>query len=125
MLGSFGDIPFEVPAAPSVARHTAAADWAFHEVIGGAPIREKVGEEAGELRLIVELQRRAAGSTINIEDRLERLRSAASDGEVRRLIIGDENFGQHVLESVDTEYERIVGGRAMKARVDLQFTEHN
>jgi phage protein U len=126
MIGSFGSIPFEVPLAPdSGATHSHSAEWAKHEVVGGAPVLEKTGRAADEYQMRVRLRRRWGDTVIEVGLALEGLRRKVDDGTPERLIIGEEYFGRFVLESVDTTYQRMTGVWVDAANVDLTFREYH
>jgi len=125
MIGSFGSIAFEVPLAPDTgASHSRSAEWAQHEVVGGAPALEKTGRGGDEYQMNVRLRRRWGDTVVDVASELESLRRKVDDGTPERLIIGEENFGRFVLESVNTTYQRMTGGRVDAATADLTFREY-
>jgi len=125
MIGSFGDITFEVPLAPETAEHSKAADYASHEVVGGAPIRERVGEAADEVSFTIRLRRRWMDTVVNVGRELETLRGKVDADEPERLLVGPDVLGRYVLTAVDTTYVRASEDRIDAADVDLTFEEYN
>jgi len=126
MIGSFGSVAFEVPLAPdSGASHSRSVQWAQHEVVGGAPALEKTGRAADEYQMTIRLRRRWGETVVDVAAELERLREKANEGAPERLIVGEENFGRFVLESVDTTYQRMTGERVDAATADLTFKEYH
>ena len=126
MIGSFGNIAFEVPLAPDTgASHSRSVQFAEHEVVGGAPVLEKTGRAADEYQMSIRLRRRWGSAVVDVAAELESLRQKAEEGDPERLIIGEENFGRFVLEDVDTTYQRMTGERVDAATADLSFREYN
>jgi len=124
MIASFGDIVFEIPLAPESASHSTSASLAAHEIVGGTPLIERTGQESGEIGMSVRLKRHWQEGTVDIENELKKLRALVG-ADPERLMLGDTDFGRYVLESVDTDYERMTGERVDEASVDLTFTEWN
>jgi len=125
MIGSFGDIAFEVPLAPETAEHSTAANYASHEVIGGAPIRERVGNTADEVSFTIRLRRQWMDVVVDVEQELETLRAKVEADEPEFLALGPEVLGRYVLTAVDTTYVRASEDRIDAADVDLTFEEYN
>jgi len=125
MIGSFGDITFEVPLAPETAEHSRGAEYSAHEVVGGTPVKERVGDEADEVSFSIRLRRRWMDTVVNVERELETLRAKVDADEPEQLVLGPEPFGRFVLTRVDTTYVRMSGERVEAADVDLTFEEYN
>ena len=104
MIGSFGDITFEVPLAPETAEHSKAAD---------------------EVSFTIRLRRRWMDTVVNVGRELETLRGKVDADEPERLLVGPDVLGRYVLTAVDTTYVRASEDRIDAADVDLTFEEYN
>jgi len=125
MIGSFGEITFEVGRAPEPGlSEERAASYEEHNVIGGAPPLERTGRAATTLRLTLRLRGEVAPFDLNVAEELEALRSAL-EGEPRRLVLGDKTYGRHVLERLTITMERMTGRTVVAADVDARFKEYN
>ncbi|WP_434171196.1 hypothetical protein AHYW_002611 [Providencia manganoxydans] len=107
-LGSLGDIVFQV--SPSQVRtfesfeRQSEAIFADHEVAGGKPISEFMGESLDTLDLTMVFN---AGLGVVPHQEIERLRKMKAEGVPHTLMMGSRSFGQYTLRSVSDEWVHI------------------
>ena len=111
MIGSFAGISFSVSESrvqtfSEMTRETASR-WNTHEVIGAKPKQEFLGPDLDSMSFS------------------KRLRQFCSDGEVDNLIIGGQNFGEYLIESVSETYNVVNNrGEIVQASVDVSLKEY-
>lgn len=126
MIGSFGDIPFEV--SPERLRtfrdmsRKVAGRWSEHDIVAREPTLEFLGPSLDEISLTIRL---SAQDGVHPREELDRLAQMVRGGIVEALVIGTEFFGMFAL--LDTSEARIIhasGGELMLAEVTLSLKEY-
>lgn len=126
MIGSLGDIPFEVTpdrirTFREISRRVAAR-WSEHAIAGRKPSLEFVGPSLDEVSLSVRL---SATDGLNPRKEIERIALIVATGEVLPLIIGGEFLGVFaVMESSESRRVHASGGELMIAEVSLTLKEY-
>jgi phage protein U len=125
VIGMYGTIPFlcsegRVLTFKSFTREH-AAKWAKHEVLGGRPALEYVGESLPEASLDIRLD---SGLGVIPTVAITLLRVMVKDPSARALIIGGEYLGRYVLESFSESRKFFNGaGACTVADVSIKLTE--
>jgi phage protein U len=95
--------------------------WAKHDLIGQKPVLEFVG---GELNSVSFKMRFDISLGIAPKDGMDRLRRIMEDKLYKTLIIGGENLGRYVIESITEERRYHAGdGLCLVAEATVSLTE--
>ena len=125
-VGSFGPVVFQVSEevialARDVQRKTAAR-VEEHQVVGAKPRLEFLSPELDETTFKVFWHR---GFGVNPRTEIRKLRELCLAGAVQHLILGGENFGRHLLTSVQEAWKHSgPGGAPLTAEASLTFKEY-
>lgn len=126
MIGSFAGISFSVSESRvqtfrELTRETASR-WNTHEVIGAKPKQEFLGPDLDSMNFSMTLSAWRGVSPLQMA---QRLRQFCGDGEVDNLIIGGQNFGEYLIESVSETYNVVNNrGEVVQASVDVSLKEY-
>ncbi|MDR0476564.1 MAG: phage tail protein [Desulfobulbaceae bacterium] len=125
-IGSFGPVVFEVSndimALVRDVRRKTAARVEEHRVVGAKPRVEFLAADLAETTFKVFWN---IGFGVNPRKEIGRLRQLCEAGTVGRLILGGENFGQHLLIEVSESWLRSgPNGAPMVAEAHLVFKEY-
>lgn len=124
-IGSFGSLAFicsekKVRTFSDLSRELAVR-WAKHDLIGQKPVLEWVGEDLSSVSLKVRFD--VSLGTVP-KDGLDHLKRMMEDGLAKTLIIGGENLGRYVIESIAEERRFHAGdGACLVAEATLNLTE--
>lgn len=124
MIGSLGDIVFEVSAkkiiTPSGISHSAGSNWTAHQLIGGRIKTEYCGPKLQSLAMTIQLSSRFG---VKPRKMLDKLSQMAEGREVYPLIIGGKPVGRNYwrLTSISESWGHIYGGGEL-ASVSVQLT---
>lgn len=124
-LGSLGELPF-ICSADKVRTFSGldrelSVRWAKHDLIGRKPVLEFVGGDLNSVSLKIRFD---ASLGIAPKDGLDQLRRMMENKLYKSLIIGGENLGRYVIESI-TEERRFHagGGQCLVAEATVNLTE--
>jgi phage protein U len=127
-IGSFGTVVFEVSPKRILTfdelKRKSGSRWEEHEVIGGKPIPEFIGQTLDEITLPI-LLRASAGVDPKVE--LDKLRDFKNNGRTSFLIIGGSSVStsQWYLEDMSEVHKVYDGkGRLITAEVELVLKEY-
>nr|DAS10569.1 MAG TPA: hypothetical protein [Caudoviricetes sp.] len=99
-----------------------ASRWNTHEVIGAKPKQEFLGPDLDSMSFSMTLSAWRGVSPLQMA---QRLREFCSNGEVDNLIIGGQNFGEYLIESVSETYNVVNNrGEIVQASVDVSLKEY-
>lgn len=124
-LGSFGSLPFvcstRMVRTFSELSRELSVRWAKHDLIGRKPALEYVG---GELNSVSFKMRFDVSLGIAPKDGLDRLKRMMENKLSKTLIIGGENLGRYVIESIGEERRYHAGdGLCLVAEATVNLTE--
>lgn len=127
-IGSFGPVVFEVSSKRILTfnelKRKSGSRWEEHEVIGGKPIPEFVGQALDEITLPI-LLRASAG--IDPKAELDKLRDFKNSGKTSYLVIGGSSISksQWFLQDM-SEVHKVYDakGRLITAEVELTLKEY-
>ena len=124
-LGSLGELPFicaadKVQTFSELSRELSVR-WAKHDLIGQKPILEFVGEDLNSVTLKMRFD---VSLGIAPKDGLDRLKRMMENKLFKTLIIGGENLGRYVIESISEERRYHAGdGLCLVAEATVNLTE--
>ena len=124
-LGSLGELPFvcsmdKVRTFSGLERELSVR-WAKHDLLGQKPVLEYVGGELNTVSLKIRFD---VSLGIAPKDGLDRLKRMMENKLYKTLIIGGENLGRYVIESISEERRFHAGdGVCLVAEATLNLTE--
>lgn len=124
-LGSLGELPFvcsmnKVRTFSDLSRELSVR-WAKHDLIGQKPVLEFVGEDLNAVSLKMRFD---VSLGIAPKDGLDRLKRMMENKLYKTLIIGGENLGRYVIESISEERKYHAGdGLCLVAEATVNLTE--
>lgn len=124
-LGSLGELPFicsmdKVHTFSELSRGLSVR-WAKHNLIGRKPVLEFIG---GDLNSVSLKMRFDVSLGIAPKDGLARLKRMMEDKLYKTLIIGGENLGRYVIDSISEERRYHAGdGLCLVAEATVNLTE--
>ena len=124
-IGSFGSLAFicsekKVRTFSDLSRELAVR-WAKHDLIGQKPVLEWVGEGLSSVSLKIRFD--VSLGTVP-KDGLDHLKRMMENGLAKTLIIGGENLGRYVIESIAEERRFHAGdGACLVAEATLNLAE--
>ncbi|MGN0887226.1 MAG: phage tail protein [Candidatus Spyradenecus sp.] len=125
MIGIYGTFPFvcsqdQVRTFTDFSReHTMR--WAAHEVIGRKPVLEMIGPDLTTASLKIRCD---ASLGVSPQWWIDKLVRQLNNGWHKKLIIGNQYFGQFVLEKVSVDAKYFDGkGRCLVAEATLTLKE--
>ena len=126
VIGSFGPLPFvcsrdKVLTFTELTKETSIR-WAKHDVIGKKPFLEWIGPDLATASLTI-----AFHTSLGFPPLvgLTMLRKMLSKRQYNRLIIGGENLGRFVIESIEEERKYHTGaGVCQMAIAKFSLTEY-
>ena len=124
-LGSLGELPFvcsmeKVRTFSDLSRELSVR-WAKHDLIGQKPVLEFVGEGLNAVSLKMRFD---VSLGIAPKDGLDRLKRMMDNKLYKTLIIGGENLGRYVIESISEERKYHAGdGLCLVAEATVNLTE--
>lgn len=128
MIGSFGDIVFEVSAdkirTVNDFSRSAAGRWVTHEVTGKKPVSEFMGPALDEISFKMMFD---ASFGVNPKQEMDRLLIMCRSGTVETLIIGGAALGvdKWVIKSVTQNWLYFDGeGRCIKGGAEVKMEEY-
>jgi len=125
MIGTFGDIAFQVNADKVFTfddfKKTLKAGFARHRVIGKKPVIEYTGPDLDtisfSIRLDVSLRSVPA-------DEIKKLETLLGEGVEKNLIVGNTRLGRFVLTDLDETWTKVDSqGNLLAAIIDLKLLE--
>lgn len=124
-LGSLGELPFicsmEKMRTFSELSRELSVRWAKHDLIGQKPVLEFVGEDLNSVTLKMRFD---VSLGIAPKDGLDRLKRMMENKLFKTLIIGGENLGRYVIESISEERRYHAGdGLCLVAEATVSLTE--
>ncbi len=124
--GSFGPVAFEASSSKvktwSGLSREHKGRYAVHEVLGATPRLEFLAPEISPTTFTVRLD---SGLGASPAADLEELAALCRQGRVERLVLGGQNLGPHVLESVKESWRRLgPGGVVLVAEAELTLKEY-
>lgn len=127
VIGTLGTLPFvcafdKVLTFNDLSRDHATR-WAKHEVIGGKPVLEYVGEDLATVSLKIRFD-----TSLGLPPLLglARLKAMRENKQYKTLIIGGEYLGKYVIESISEERKYHTGwGVCQVAEATVNLIEHN
>lgn len=124
-LGSLGELPFicsqEKVRTFSELNRELSVRWAKHDLIGQKPVLEWVGEELNSVSLKMRFD---VSLGIAPKDGLDRLKRMMENKLYKTLIVGGENLGRYVIESISEERRFHAGdGVCLVAEATVNLTE--
>jgi len=127
MLGSFGDVTFEVSSDRirtwNDLQRSGKARWAAHELVQEKPVLQYVGPDLEEISFTVRLD---AGLGLAPASELDALRKIRDEAEPQPLTIGGQPYGKFVLESLSESQSRFDNkGNLFLAVVSLSLKEYH
>lgn len=124
-LGSLGELPFvcsmeKVRTFSDLSRELSVR-WAKHDLIGQKPVLEFIGEDLNAVSLKMRFD---VSLGIAPKDGLDRLKRMMDNKLYKTLIIGGENLGRYVIESISEERKYHAGdGLCLVAEATVNLTE--
>lgn len=124
-IGSLGELPFicsqdKVRTFSELTRSTSVR-WAKHDLIGQKPLLEYVGEDLSSVSLKVRFD---VSLGIAPAEGLDRLQRMMQNKLYKTLIVGGENLGRYVIESIEEERKFHAGdGLLLVAEATINLTE--
>lgn len=124
-LGSLGELPFvcsmnKVRTFSDLSRELSVR-WAKHDLIGQKPVLEFVGEDLSAVSLKMRFDVSLGTAP---KDGLDRLKRMMENKLCKTLIIGGENLGRYVIESISEERKYHAGdGLCLVAEATVNLTE--
>lgn len=99
-----------------------SARWQKHDVIGGKPQMEYIGEDSSKVSLTI---RYDAFIGVTPQKGFERLKKMLENKKYKTLIVGGEYLGRYVIESIEEERQKHTGqGQCLIARATVNLTEY-
>lgn len=127
MIGSFGEVVFEVSAdkvlTPTEISRTTASRWTNHEVLGKKPVSEFVGPGLDTVSLTLILN---AYLGVNVKQTMDKLLDYCRTGEAHTLVIGDViGVDRWKITTVTQNWAHLDGaGHVISGSVDATFEEY-
>lgn len=128
MVGSFGDLLFEVSTERVFTfdnfTHKVASRYAKHELCNGVPVLEFLGEDTSKITLTITL---TASLGVNPGYEIKRIQELVLNGDAEWLIIGNEVVGnsRFVITEASTRAISYDGeGHVLVAQLDLTFESY-
>lgn len=124
-LGSLGELPFVCSAKKvrtfSELNRELSVRWAKHDLIWRKPLLEYMGEDLNSVSLKMRFD---VSLGIAPKDGLDRLKRMMANKLYKTLIIGGENLGRYVIESISEERRYHAGdGLCLVAEATVNLTE--
>jgi phage protein U len=127
-IGSFGTVVFEVSPKRILTfdelKRKSGSRWEEHEVIGGKPIPEFIGQTLDEITLPILLR---ANAGVDPKAELDKLRVFKNNGQTSPLIIGGSSLSnsQWFIDDISEVHKVYDGkGRLITAEVELTLKEY-
>lgn len=125
MLGSFGELPFKCSSKKvltfSGLSRSNKTRWGKHDVIGRKPVLELIGDDLSTGSLTIRFD---ISLGVPPAEGLSRLKRMMENHQYKTLIIGGENLGRYVIDSIDEERKFHAGnGICIVAEATVNFTE--
>lgn len=124
-IGSLGQLPFvcsihKVLTFNNMTRESSVR-WAKHEIIGGKPVLEYVGEDLSSISLDIRFD---VSLGMSPEMGLARLKRMMENKQYKTLVIGNEYIGRFVIESISEDRPQYDGnGFCLVATASIKLTE--
>lgn len=129
MLGSLGDIVFEVSNEKALTfrnlKASTGAKYQTHERIGGAPLLERVSENVDTLSFSVLI---SAFWGVNPAEEMKKIDDAVREGTLLRFVLGRERIGAYmwVITSASYTIKQVdKQGNILSAEASLSLSAYN
>jgi len=120
MWGSFGDIVFKLAKTPGNISITEKAKFAKIEIFGKKTKLHFTGFEENKIDLSIFLNI----SFCNPKEEIEKLEKLKEEAKAQKLIIGDENLGNFVIEEMKTDILKTSPkGQILSAQIEIKLAE--
>ena len=120
MWGSFGDIVFQLLKTPETFQIEEKAKFATISIFGQKDKLHFIGFEAKKISLSFLLNSTFCSPT----EELRKLQRLKDEIKAENLIVGDENYGEFVIEQIRAEILRTApNGQIIAARVEISLKE--
>lgn len=125
MLGSFGDVVFEVSSERvrtfQEMNFTSGQTYAEHKILNGNTLLEYTGKNARTCNISIVLNSRL---NLDIEDELKDLHELQDSHEPKILMLGGKVIGRFVIETLTESYKLIMkDGKILEADINLSLKE--
>ncbi|MCP4163628.1 MAG: phage tail protein [Deltaproteobacteria bacterium] len=133
-IGTLGDIAFEVSSKKVLTlqafKRSLKARYATHQVINKKPVLEYLGPDLYDIDFQITLNRQMLGT--KPIDEINKIKKIVQSGEPQPLRIGDEDFGDFVVESMSEDWQHFNQREGIRsvaslshAVVSLKLKEYN
>ena len=120
MWGSFGDIVFQLLKTPETFQIEEKGRFATVSVFGQKDKLHFIGFETKKINFSFLLN----SAFCNPSEEIKKLQKLKDEIKAENLIIGDENYGEFVIEQIKTEILRTTPkGQIIAARVEVSLKE--
>ena len=103
-LGSFGELPFKCSTKKvltfSGLSRSNKVRWGKHDVIGKKPVLEFIGDDLSSGSLTIRFD---ISLGVPPAQGLSRLKRMMENHQYKTLIVGGENLGRYVIESIEED----------------------
>ncbi len=125
-IGTLGSIVFEVSHKKVLTlqelKRSSRARYATHQIISMKPKVEYLGPELSEIDFQITLGKQL-GTDPLVE--IKKIKKIIESGKEQRLMIGSEDFGNFVIESMSEDWQHFSQTSLFHAVVSLKLKEYN
>ncbi len=125
-IGTLGNIVFEVSHKKVLTlqelKRSTKGRYTTHQVISKKPVVEYLGPDLADVDFQITLGKQLGTDPI---EEINKIKIIIESGKEQRLMIGNENFGDFVIESMSEDWQHFSQNSLFHAVVSLKLKEYN